>query len=151
MLGPSPIPGKVGIDPNAAAESALLVRKVALGVIGGEQYADALVDTGSTYCIVPRRMANLLGFDKDNRLGTKRVSVVGGYRTMDRHLVERVRVGTARVHRVPILVDQMGAGFSPVMLLGLAFLQKFNVTVDFDRNEILFRARQATKRTMKAR
>jgi hypothetical protein len=28
------------------------------------------------------------------------------------------------------------------MLLGLAFLQKFNVTIDFDRNEILFRARK---------
>lgn len=145
MLGPSPIPGKVGIDPAATAKSALLVRKVALGVIGGEQYVDALVDTGSTYCIVPRRMANLLGFNKGNRLGTKRVSVVGGWRTMDRHLVERIRVGTARVHRVPILVDQMGAGFSPVMLLGLAFLQKFNVTIDFDRNEILFRARKSTK------
>jgi hypothetical protein len=49
-----------------------------LGVTGGEQYVDALVDTGSTYCIVPRRMARLLGFNKDNRLGTRRVSVVGG-------------------------------------------------------------------------
>jgi predicted aspartyl protease len=134
LLGPSPIPGKVGIDPAATAESALLVRKVALGVMGGEQYADALVDTGSTYCIVPRRMARLLGFNKGNRLGTKRVSVVGGYRTMDRHLVERIRV--------PILVDQMGAGFEPAMLLGLAFLQKCNVTIDFDRNEILFRTRK---------
>ena len=142
MLGPSPIPGKVGIDPNAAAESVLLVRKVALGVIGGEQYVDALVDTGSTYCIVPRRMARLLGFDKSNRLGTRWVSVVGGWRTMDRHRLERIRVGTARVHGVPILVDEMGAGFNPVMLLGLAFLQRFNVTVDFDRNEILFRARK---------
>ena len=105
MLAPSPIPGKVSIDSEAAAGSVLLVRKVALGVMGGEQYVDALVDTGSTYCIVPRRMANLLGFNKGNRLGTKRVSVVGGWRTMDRHRVERIRVGTARVHSVPILVD----------------------------------------------
>src|SRR4051794_14174142 len=107
------------MDSAAAADSdpIVLVRKVALGVMGGEQYVDALVDTGSTYCIVPRRMARLLGFNKDNRLGTKRVSVVGGWRTMDRHRLERVRVGTARVHGVPILVDQMGAGFNPVMLL----------------------------------
>jgi clan AA aspartic protease (TIGR02281 family) len=142
LLGPSPIPGKVGIDPSAAAESVLLVRKVALGVIGGEQYVDALVDTGSTYCVVPRRMASLLGFNKGNRLGTTRVSVVGGWRTMDRHRLERIRVGTARVHGVSILVDQMGAGYSPVMLLGLAFLQRFNITIDFDRNQILFRARK---------
>lgn len=46
--------------------------------MGGEQYVDALVDTGSTYCILPRRAAHLLGFNKDNRLGTTRVSVVGG-------------------------------------------------------------------------
>jgi predicted aspartyl protease len=78
LLGPSPIPGKISIDPAAESESVLLVRKIALGVMGGEQYVDALVDTGSTYCIVPRRMARLLGFDKDNRLGTRRVSVVGG-------------------------------------------------------------------------
>jgi predicted aspartyl protease len=130
------------MDPAAAAESVVMVRKVALGVIGGEQYVDALVDTGSTYCIVPRRMARLLGFNKDNRLRTRRGSVVGGWRTMDRHRVERIRVGTARVHGVTILVDQMGAGFSPAMLLGLAFLQRFNVTIDFDRNEILFRARK---------
>jgi predicted aspartyl protease len=87
-------------------------------------------------------MANLLGFNKGNRLGTRQVSVVGGWRKMDRHRLERIRVGTARVHGVPILVDQMGAGFSPVMLLGLAFLQKFNITIDFDRNQILFRARK---------
>ena len=120
----------------------MLVRKVALGVMGGEQYVDALVDTGSTYCVVPRRMARLLGFNKDNRLGTTRVSVVGGWRRMDRHRLERIRVGTARVHSVPILVDQMGAGFEPIMLLGLAFLQRFNVTIDFDRNEILFPSRK---------
>jgi clan AA aspartic protease (TIGR02281 family) len=145
LFGPSPIPGKVGIDPAAAAaaDSIVLVRKVALGVIGGEQYVDALVDTGSTYCIVPRRMATLLGFNKGNRLGTKQVSVVGGWRRMDRHRLERIRVGTARVHGVPILVDQMGAGFSPFMLLGLAFLQKFNVTIDFDRDEILFLTRKS--------
>ncbi len=145
MFGPSPIPGKVGIDPAAAADSdpIVLVRKVALGVMGGEQYVDALVDTGSTYCVVTRRMASLLGFNKDNRLGTKRVSVVGGWRTMDRHRLQRIRVGTARVHSVPILVDQMGAGFSSAMLLGLAFLQRFNVTIDFDRNEILFRTRKS--------
>lgn len=142
MLGPSPIPGRVSVDPKAAAKEVLLVRKVALGVVGGEQYADALVDTGSTYCIVPRRVARLLGFNKDNRLGTTRVSVVGGWRRMDRHRVERIRVGTARVHSVPILVDEMGAGFNPVMLLGLAFLQRFNITVDFDRNEVLFRSRK---------
>ncbi len=147
MLGPSPIPGRVGIDPDASAESVLLVRRVALGVIGGEQYVDALVDTGSTYCIVPRRAARLLGFNKDNRLGTTRVSVVGGWRRMDRHHVERIRVGTARVHSVPILVDEMGAGFNPVMLLGLAFLQKFNVTIDFDRDEILLRSRKANQPT----
>ena len=62
---------------------------------------------------------------------------------MDRHRLERIRVATARVHGVPILVDQMGAGFDPVMRLGLAFLQRFNVTIDFDRNEILFRARKS--------
>ena len=143
MFGPSPIPGRVVIDSAAAAKSVVLVRKVALGVMGGEQYVDALVDTGSTYCVVPRRMARLLGFNKDNRLGTEQVSVVGGWRRMDRHRLERIRVGTARVHGVPILVDQMGAGFNPVMLLGLAFLQRFNVTIDFDRNEILFRTRKS--------
>jgi hypothetical protein len=47
------------------------------------------------------------------------------------------------VHSVPILVDQMGAGFEPIMLLILAFLQRFNVTIDFDRNEILFRSRKS--------
>lgn len=53
---------------------------------------------------------------------------------MDRHRLELIRVGSARVHSVPILVDEMGAGFNPVMLLGLVFLQQFNITVDFERN-----------------
>jgi len=33
------------------------------------------------------------------------------------------------------------------MLLGLAFLQKFNVTIDFDRDEILLRSRKANQPT----
>ena len=39
---------------------------------------DAVIDTGSTLCVVPPVFAHALGFDHDNRLGGGPVNVIGG-------------------------------------------------------------------------
>lgn len=123
----------------------MMIRNVALGVMNGEHHVDALLDTGATFSVIPSPVARILGFNKGNRLGTEWVDVVGSRKQMDRHRLEYVRVGSARVSRVIFIVGDLGASRRPIMLLGLTFLRSFNITLDLDRNVVLFRARAASK------
>ncbi len=139
---PDPAPGEALIETRAGSN--VLIRKVTLGVMHGEQKLDAILDTGATLCVVPPVVASLLGFNTSNRLKQWKVNVVGGHVRMDIHRLEYVQVGTAMVYGVTFGVAN--AGHSRFMLLGLPFIQQYNTTVDFDRARVLFRSRKAHKR-----
>jgi predicted aspartyl protease len=73
-----------------------VVQNVTLGTLTDEIHLDAVIDTGSTLCVVPPIFARQLGFDSSNRLEGGLVRVIGGGTVqMDRHRLERVRVGSA--------------------------------------------------------
>ena len=95
---------------------------------------------------MPPNVAGILGFNSGNRSGVQRTNVVGGgQRTLDRHQLEHVKVGTARAHHISFLVAEFGPQFRFSILLGLSFLSKFMVTVNFDENLVLFRSRMANR------
>jgi clan AA aspartic protease (TIGR02281 family) len=117
-----------------------VVRNVALGIIPGELRFDAMIDSGATDCVVPPSTALALGFDSSNRLGAKRVNVVGGQADMDLHRLEYLRVGTAQVHDLMFGVLDTGP-LSRFVLIGLSFIKQFRTTFDFDEGRVLFRSR----------
>ena len=99
----------------------------------------AVLDTGATFCVVPRDVAVLLGFSKENRLGTCPVNVVGGVKKRDRHTMEYVRAGTAMAYRVDFLVGDINPRNKLLMLLGLSFIRNFRMTLDWKGQRVLFR------------
>ena len=89
----------------------VVVRNVALGTFSGSIHVDAVIDTGSTLCIVPPIFARLLGFDSSNRLDSGPLGVIGGGSVeMDVHRLEWVRVGSARAFEVGMGVTNTFAG-----------------------------------------
>lgn len=120
-----------------------MVRNVAIGTFSSSIHVDAVIDTGSTLCIVPPTIARLLGFDSSNRLESGPLGVIGGGSVeMDVHRLEWVRVGSARAFNVKMGVTNTFAGpGSRQMLVGLAFISQFRTTFDFDGGRVLFRSK----------
>ena len=120
-----------------------MVQNVPLGTLTDEIHLDAVINTGSTLCVVPPIFARQLGFDSSNRLEGGLVRVIGGGTVqMDKHRLERVRVGSSMAYDVEIGVQNTFAG-SRQMLVGLTFIKQFRTTFDFDEGRVLFRARNA--------
>jgi predicted aspartyl protease len=120
-----------------------VVQNVPLGTLTDEIHLDAVIDTGSTLCVVPPIFARQLGFDSSNRLEGGLVRVIGGGTVqIDKHRLERVRVGSSMAYDVEIGVQNTFAG-SRQMLVGLTFIKQFRTTFDFDEGRVLFRARNA--------
>lgn len=143
---PTPIPGRASIESDPRARALVIIRNVTLSAESDKFHVDAILDTGATHCIVPPDVAKLLGFHKGNRLGVQGTNVVGGgQRSLDRHCLEHMKVGTARAHRVSFLVAEFGSNYRFFILLGLSFIKKFMLTVNFDENLILFRSRGANR------
>jgi predicted aspartyl protease len=87
-----------------------MIRNVTLSAGSDTFHVDAILDTGSTHCVVPPDVATPLGFHRGNRLGVQRTNVVGGgTRLLDRHCLEHVRVGTARAHRISFVIAECSA------------------------------------------
>lgn len=57
------------------------IRDVVLAAGSREARADALLDTGSTYCVIPEEVAGRLNLRSDDRLGFARVQGVAGRTT----------------------------------------------------------------------
>jgi len=125
------------LDP-AALPILPMVRNVTLGTLTGEIHLDAVIDTGSTYCVVPPSIARALGFDFSNRLWRRAVGVVGNLVEMDMHHLEYVTVGSAKVYSVLFGVHNTFPR-SRDMLVGLTFMSNFRTTFDFDEKRVLFR------------
>ena len=56
----SPVPGEAPLDRRV--RSMVVVENVALGTFSAEVHVDAVIDTGSTLCVVPPIFARQLGF-----------------------------------------------------------------------------------------
>ncbi len=121
----------------------MVVQNVTLGTLSDEVHLDAVIDTGSTLCVVPPIFARQLGFDYSNRLEGGSVKVIGGGSVqMDIHRLEWVKAGSAKAYDVKIGVSDTFAG-SRNMLVGLTFIKQFRIVFDFDGGRVLLRSRSA--------
>jgi predicted aspartyl protease len=120
-----------------------VVQNVALSTLTDEVHLDAVIDTGSTLCVVPPVFARRLGFDSSNRLEAGPVAVIGGgYVQMDVHMLEWVKVGSAKAYSVRFGVQNTFAGpGARKMLVGLTFIKHRRTTFDFGGGHALFRSR----------
>ena len=138
----SPVTGEAPLEPRYLP-NATVVRNVTLGTLTNEIHVDAMIDTGSTFCVVPPIFARALRFDHANRLHRRPVNVVGSQVQMDMHRLEYVKVGSAKAYGVIFGVHNAFPD-SRVMLVGLTLIRQFNtLTFDFGENRVLFRSRDS--------
>ena len=123
--------------------SMVVVRNVVISTFSDEIHVDAVIDTGSTLCVVPPIFARRLGFEYSNRLDGGPVNVIGGGSVqMDVHRLEWVRVGSAKAYDVKMGVQKTFAGSgSRLTLVGLTFISQFRTIFDFNRDRVVFRSR----------
>ncbi|MBA2691662.1 MAG: retroviral-like aspartic protease family protein [Rubrobacter sp.] len=104
-----------------------------------ETRADAILDTGSTFCVISQDIADRLGLTEDDRRGTQRNMIVGGRITlMNRYRLDSIQAGSARAYYVDLLV---GDALPQFILLGMSFIAKFTTTLDLDEKRVVFRTR----------
>jgi predicted aspartyl protease len=119
--------------------SGTVVYNVTLATMTNEIHVDAMVDTGSTMCVIPQSIARWLGLHSGNRLRKRVVNVVGGQVEMDLHGLYSVQVGSAKAYNVLVGVHNTFPG-TRMMLVGLTFMGKFTTTTfDFSEKRVLFR------------
>jgi aspartyl protease family protein len=137
-------------DDTHWAESATTVHTVRMGsrhqveaAIAGPngviKTVSLMVDTGATTLALPESMIGELGFAAaDLRCAIARTAN-GLARTLDGTL-NTVSVGAASAENVKVsfVPDQK---LGRVMLLGMSFLQRFRMTIDNERNELLLLAK----------
>lgn len=98
--------------------------------INGNNRVPFYLDTGSTYCQITREDARALGLDVEHIPPVKVVMADGRSVETQMVILDALRIGSLEVRRVEALVGDL-------RLLGLNVLQRFRVTVDLPRGEIM--------------
>ncbi|MGA9520222.1 MAG: aspartyl protease family protein [Myxococcaceae bacterium] len=139
---------KLGANPSCAGflgtGKAVLSRRasdsaiVALVVVNGSQKGSFILDTGATYVTLTRAFADKLGLQpKDHSKIT--MITAGGMRTVKLARVESLELKGLRARDVEVAIsddlpDQVDG------LLGLSFLNRFEVTVDARKAQLIQRS-----------
>lgn len=94
-----------------------------------------MVDTGATTVVLPASMIEPLGFDREE-LRTVWTQTANGPAEVKRGTLSSVELGRAKVEEVLVtFVDDERLG--DTALLGMSFLERFQVTLDDSENQII--------------
>ncbi|MDD2770232.1 MAG: retropepsin-like aspartic protease [Methylococcus sp.] len=115
------------------------VEAVLFGPNGVPQTVSVLVDTGASTVVLPTSMIPSLGFDADRLAAGISQTASGQVHTKIGELASVV-VGPASAEKVQVsfIADKRLNG---AMLLGMSFLNRFRVTIDDERSEIVLLAK----------
>lgn len=97
-----------------------------------------IVDTGATSSVISRRLANLLRLQPVN---SGIVHTVGGPVSVGISRLDSLKVGSAEVNNLPILVHDFSPDPRVEGLLGMDFLSRFQVGFDSQKNLIILSPR----------
>jgi clan AA aspartic protease, TIGR02281 family len=111
--------------------------------INGLREAHLIVDTGADITVLSSDIARDLGLNGNGRGSSMTLNTVGGAVRADVVRVESLGVGAAEVKNVAVAVHDLPEAQAGVDgLLGLTFLDKFLVTLDAQKGELLLRQRE---------
>jgi clan AA aspartic protease (TIGR02281 family) len=112
--------------------------------INGLREAHLIVDTGADITVLSSDIARDLGLNGNGRSPSMTLNTVGGAVRADVVRVESLGVGAAEVKNVAVAVHDLPEAQPGVDgLLGLTFLDKFLVTLDAQKGELLLRQRES--------
>ncbi|MFN8614952.1 MAG: retroviral-like aspartic protease family protein [Vampirovibrionales bacterium] len=100
-----------------------------------------VVDTGATYTSISQEMADQLAACNGLRyVGTVRITTANGQIDVPKVVIDRVRIHGLEARNVEATVINLHKGGSFSGLLGLSFLRNFQVTINPQSNQLVFRS-----------
>lgn len=110
-----------------------------------------MLDTGATYTTLPLRVLRQLGIEPGPDAPELTLSTANGDRTASVVLLDRVWLGDLAIDGVAITTCEDCATEDHVGLLGLNVTGGYNLTIDADRHEVVFAARDTYDRRLDIR
>lgn len=110
-----------------------------------------MLDTGATYTTLPSHVLEKLGRLPGAEAPTLTLNTANGERTAQVVIIDRVWLGDLHLDGVAITSCEDCASSENAGLLGLNVAGGYNVTIDADRREVVFAARQAFNRRLDVR
>ncbi len=89
------------------------------------------LDTGATYCMIPWRVADILGLEPELYKEKIETITASGIETVPLVETESINVNNTEVRYVKIIVHDLPAKSYVDGLLGLSFLRNFNLNINF--------------------
>jgi aspartyl protease family protein len=109
------------------------------GPDGDERTVVLLVDTGASSIVLPASMVEQLGFQPEDLL-PGRSRTASGLVAVQMGNLRSVQVGDARAENVPVTFMPNGR-LGVAGLLGMSFLERFRLTLDDARDEMILQPR----------
>lgn len=116
--------------------------------INGQYRLKLQLDTGANFCVLPTRLAKWAGLDL-SKFPTHPFASATGITKAPAVTLRSVKVGQAEAHDVVGVFHDMPDGGPADGLLGITFLEKFNVTMDTQSLQLLLQDRTAKPRKAK--
>ena len=99
-----------------------------------------VVDTGAARMVISSRAARRLGLDLAHPIRTEALVGVGQTRPLPVIRLNAVQVGGSAVANLEASVLDLPPVFQADGLIGLPFLRRFRVTIEFDTRSLVLRA-----------
>ena len=111
--------------------------------LNGTRDARLIVDTGADITVLSTDVARDLGLFSSGGSSAMTLNTAGGSVRVEVAKVDSISVGTAQAYNVPVAIhDLPDAAVGVNGLLGLTFLDKFLVTLDMEKGELMLRPRE---------
>jgi clan AA aspartic protease (TIGR02281 family) len=132
----APTPASTEVETTVPVEPARGVWLTSV-VVNGDRPARFLVDTGSSVTLISPALARVIGLSPTGTKPTMELQTVGGMTAGVVTSVASLRVGTAEVHDVAVVIHDPGPGIDGI--LGNTFLSRYRLTLDADRRLLSLR------------
>ena len=106
-------------------------------VINGVHQGRFLLDTGSSVVVVAPAFAASIPLASGDGTDAVELQTLGGRTRGASATVASLRVGTAELHELPVVIHDPGPGLDGI--LGNTFLSHYRLTVDSDRRQLTLR------------
>jgi len=103
--------------------------------------AQLLVDTGASSTQISRALAERMGLKPDSGRQVRCVLADGSVTHAREVTLKEVRVGGAKVKKVPVVVLESDSAERIDGLLGMSFLGHFNFRIDTEKNLLILRGK----------
>jgi len=107
-----------------------LVIRVRLGGRRISVVEDALIDTGSTFTVLPPEIVDYLELQRFRNLPRVKLTTASGFMEVPLRLLNYIEIGAIKLENVPVVVHRIPDPAPIKILIGMNLLEKAKLEVD---------------------